>query len=35
MILKNDAFCFAMLEYGKEEKPVLDKYAGVIYKTFK
>lgn len=35
MILKNDAFCFAMLEYGKDEKSVFDKYAGVIYKTFK
>jgi hypothetical protein len=35
MILKNDAFCFAMLEYSDEEKAVFDKYAAVIHKTFK
>ena len=35
MILKEDAFCFALLEYGSDQKAVFDKYAGVISKTFK
>lgn len=35
MILKEDAFCFALLEYSDAEKAVFDKYAGVVASTFK
>lgn len=35
MIQKEDAFCFALLEYSKEQKPDFDVYAGVVFKTFK
>jgi len=35
MIVKEDAFCFALLEYGNAEKALFDPYAGVVFKTFK
>ncbi|QEC44768.1 hypothetical protein [Pseudobacter ginsenosidimutans] len=35
MILKHDAFCFALLEYGTDQKTVFDKYATVVFRTFK
>lgn len=35
MIQKEDAFCFALLEYGKEQKQDFDAYAGVVFRTFK
>lgn len=35
MIRKEDAFCFALLEYGKDQKEIFDQYAGVVLKTFR
>jgi len=35
VVLKEDAFCFAMLEYAKEQKPLFDPYAAVVFKSFK
>lgn len=35
MIIKGDAFCFALLEYSKSEKQVYDAYSKVVFETFK
>lgn len=35
MIIKQDAFCFAFLEYPKSEKQVYDPYSTVVFNTFK
>ncbi|NII26467.1 hypothetical protein HB364_15365 [Pseudoflavitalea sp. X16] len=35
MIIKQDAFCFALLEYPKSEKQVYDPYSTIVFKTFK
>ncbi len=31
MVLKEDAFCFALLEYSSDQKDVFDKYAVVTF----
>jgi hypothetical protein len=35
MIIKEDAFCFALLEYPKAEKQTYDAYSKVVFDTFK
>lgn len=35
MIIKEEAFCFALLEYDQKEKDIYNKYAQVIFNTFK
>ncbi|MBO9563895.1 MAG: hypothetical protein J7621_14025 [Niastella sp.] len=35
MIIKEDAFCFALLEYPKADKQTYDVYSKVVFDTFK
>lgn len=35
MIIKEDAFCFALLEYPKSEKQIYDAYCKVVFDSFK
>ena len=35
VILKEYAFCFALLEYSKDRKEEFDPYASIVFKTFK
>ena len=35
MIIKEDAFCFALLEYAKADSAIFNAYRNVIAKTFK